>query len=240
MEYSRDQFPFLNILIKKVNNQIETNIYYKPTDSKQYLLFNSCHPRHTRINVPYNLAKRICTIVSNESIRDIRLHELNDILLNRNYPPSLIDNALQRAKKIYILALRQTKPKNTSQMKVLPYISTHNPKNNEAYNIIFQNIPTLKKDARMNRILQTHYYKKQKTVQIIEKNINKCQTISNNNRPTVKKCGRSNCCICLNLSEGPEFIFKQGQRFEIKSTFTCASENLIYTITCSGCGENCI
>ncbi|CAC5406941.1 unnamed protein product [Mytilus coruscus] len=48
MEYNSNQLPFLDILIIKNGTNIETDIFYKPTDSKQYLLFTSCHPKHTR------------------------------------------------------------------------------------------------------------------------------------------------------------------------------------------------
>lgn len=41
MEYSHQQVPYLDIPIKKSNSKIVTDIYYKSTDSKQYLLFNS-------------------------------------------------------------------------------------------------------------------------------------------------------------------------------------------------------
>ena len=44
-----------------INNggKIQTDIFYKPTDSKQYLLYTYCHPKHTRISIPYNLARRL-------------------------------------------------------------------------------------------------------------------------------------------------------------------------------------
>ena len=56
MEYSNEQQPFLDVLVKRVGTKIETDIYYKPTDSKQYLLFNSCHPKHIKTSIPYSLA----------------------------------------------------------------------------------------------------------------------------------------------------------------------------------------
>ncbi|CAC5415568.1 unnamed protein product [Mytilus coruscus] len=37
MEYNSNQLPFLDILIIKNGTNIETDIFYKPTDSKQYL-----------------------------------------------------------------------------------------------------------------------------------------------------------------------------------------------------------
>ena len=56
----------------------------------------------------------------------------------------------------------------------------------------------------------------------------------------VSKCGRSNRATCPNLLEGSTFIFKEGQNFKVKSNFTCASENLIYVITCMGCQQKYI
>ena len=40
--------------------------------------------------------------------------------------------------------------------------------------------------------------------------------------------------------ESNTFTFKSGYIFKIKSSFTCASENLLYIVTCNGCGENYI
>ena len=46
-EYSNKEQAFLDVFVKNEKGHIETDIYYKETDSKQYLLFSSCHPRHT-------------------------------------------------------------------------------------------------------------------------------------------------------------------------------------------------
>ena len=56
----------------------------------------------------------------------------------------------------------------------------------------------------------------------------------------MRKCGRTNCGICSNLNEGTEFYFKKGQHFQVKNNFDCSSENLIYVLTCAGCGHNYI
>lgn len=66
MEYKQGQLSFLDILIiYKKGTNIETDIHYKPTYPKQYLLFTSNHPNHTKTNIPFNLPRRICTVVSN-------------------------------------------------------------------------------------------------------------------------------------------------------------------------------
>ena len=62
--------------LKLKEEQIETDIFHKETDSKQYLFFYSCYPRHTKFNIPYNLARRIKTMVSGEHVLKCRMQEL--------------------------------------------------------------------------------------------------------------------------------------------------------------------
>ena len=65
MEYSKDAIPFLDILIKRNNDKIWMDIYYKPTDTHRCFPFSSNHPKHCKKNIPFTLARRICTIVEN-------------------------------------------------------------------------------------------------------------------------------------------------------------------------------
>ena len=88
-ETSDKLVPFLDILVMIKGTDVITDIYHKPTDSKQYLDYKSCHPRSTKNNVPFNLARRICTIVTNKLLRNRRLSELREVLLGRNYPPGV-------------------------------------------------------------------------------------------------------------------------------------------------------
>ncbi|XP_062602971.1 uncharacterized protein LOC134264726 [Saccostrea cucullata] len=86
LEMNDEKLPFLDVLVEKKNIRITTDIYYKATDTHQYLHFGSCHPNHTKSAIPYNLARRVCTIVSEENTRDLRLEELKSFLVKRKYP----------------------------------------------------------------------------------------------------------------------------------------------------------
>ena len=57
------ELPFLNVMLYIDKGKVMTDIYYKETDSHDYLPFHSCHPRHTKVNIPYTLTRMICTIV---------------------------------------------------------------------------------------------------------------------------------------------------------------------------------
>ena len=77
MYINKSCIPFLGPMVINRVGKVQSDIYYKPTDSKQYLLYASGHPKHTRNSIPYNLARRLKTIVSeNNKVRDLRLNEL--------------------------------------------------------------------------------------------------------------------------------------------------------------------
>ena len=76
MEYSKDDIPFLDILIKRNNENIWMDIFYKQTDTHRCLLFSSKHPNHCKKNIPFTLACRICTIVENTEAKMKHLENL--------------------------------------------------------------------------------------------------------------------------------------------------------------------
>ena len=76
------------------------DLYKKPTDRCQYLLTSSCHPAHVTDNIPFSLAYRIIRICSESESRDIRFSELKELLISRNYRPSLVDAAIEKARNI--------------------------------------------------------------------------------------------------------------------------------------------
>ena len=96
MESDRSRLSFLDVMIIKNGDRITTDVFYKITVTKQYLMFNSCHLRHIRNNIPYNLARRLCTIISDAEILDTRIKELQ-VLLQRHYPRKLILNGITTA-----------------------------------------------------------------------------------------------------------------------------------------------
>ena len=57
----------------------------------------------------------------------------------------------------------------------------------------------------------------------------------------MKKCGVKRCGTCPYLKEGREFTFStRNETFRVKHSMNCTSTNLVYVITCVGCGQNYI
>ena len=116
----------------KIMVQINRNIYYdlycKDADTHQYLKFHSYHPSHTKRNIPFNLAKRICTIVSYPELRTEQLKVLK-IYFKQHYLENRIDGGVNKSLNIPLTELRETKPKEDQNHDNIPFVVTNNPKN---------------------------------------------------------------------------------------------------------------
>ena len=154
LQYSNTEQSFLDVLVKNRNGKIETDIFYKETDSKQYLLFYSCHPRHTRVNFPYNLARRLRTIISEEHVLKMRMQELKFFLIKQKYPEQVIDRGVEKAMSLNKDQLRTVKAR--AEENIIPYVSTHNPRDPEMFRVIADNIPILRQDDKMTDILSRY------------------------------------------------------------------------------------
>ena len=127
MEKSQPTLLFLDIMMKKSGIKIWMDTYNKPTDSKQYVRFTSNYPWHCLTNILFSLAKRICTIVESENVKEKCFKELKRTLLKQKCPKLLIGDSTLRAKEIPHEVLKQ--PKTTKIEETIPFTITYNPNN---------------------------------------------------------------------------------------------------------------
>ena len=65
---------FLDItVLLHENGYVETDIFYKETNTHDYLNYHSHHPNHIKYNIPFNLGKHILVFVSDEQKVALRL-----------------------------------------------------------------------------------------------------------------------------------------------------------------------
>ena len=110
-EYTNDtEVNYLDITIrKKENGKIMTDLFQKLTDSHHYIPFNSCNASQTKRNTPFNSARRICTIVDEETSIDEHMKELKKTLSKQGYPAKLIGTTIKEAKNSQKNQLQQQK-----------------------------------------------------------------------------------------------------------------------------------
>ena len=111
---------FLDVtVILHSNGIIESDVHYKPTNSHQYLNYESFHPLHCKNNIPFNLAKRIIVFVTCSEKMEFRLRELKLWLLKCNYPETIIDKGFHNAR------LQGPAPKPISKNNIIPFVTTY-------------------------------------------------------------------------------------------------------------------
>ena len=94
-----------------------TDLYVKPTDTRQHLAVNSCHPRHCKEAIPYSQALRMRQICSSDEAFNTRNTKLKEHLTCRAYEKATLQQQINRP--------------NTSTKQIL---SDHQKRNNKQKN----------------------------------------------------------------------------------------------------------
>ena len=96
----KESISFLVTSCSLKNGKIEIDLYRKESYRNQYLLPSSIHPTSVTKNIPFSLALRIIGTCTSPDIRDMRLTELRNMLMYREYPERLVSSAIDRARTI--------------------------------------------------------------------------------------------------------------------------------------------
>ena len=126
-EVSNEEHVFLGTKSRLVGNSIDVDLYTKPTDTHQYLLPSSCHPKHCSRNVPYSLALRIRRICSNPDTFESRATELSNQLRRRVYNIQSISTATSKARSQRRDDLLRYKAKPEPSGTLIPFVLTYHP-----------------------------------------------------------------------------------------------------------------
>ena len=234
------EIPFLDILVSIADNQIFTDIYCKPTDTHLYLDFFSCHPKHVKTNIPYNLASRIVTIVKDPEKREIRLNELNGYLKKQHYPDNLIDDGISKAKLKGPIIQKEKRDKNNLN-NIVPFVCTFNPRNKNIFPVIKNCEQILSQSSKMKKILDKkniiHSRRQPKNLKrILTKSRFNCVP-EEEITPTVSKCTDKRCKTCEHIIEGSSVRFKNGKEVTVKHNINCSVKFIIYAIICPNCHD---
>ena len=116
----------------------------KATETHRCLPFSSNHPKHCQKNIPFTLARRICTIVENTEAKLKHSENLKMNLGRYQYPKHLIEFGINKALIIPLQELGT--PKTISNDNSLPFITTCNPNNPNFYEVIDKSVECLKQN----------------------------------------------------------------------------------------------
>ncbi|CAJ0940771.1 unnamed protein product [Ranitomeya imitator] len=216
---------------KDVHGSLTTDIYTKPTDCNNLLLYNSCHPKSTRNSLPRSQFKRVSRIVSIPTVRQTRLHEMSKKFEDRAYPCTLLNTEMTKV-------LSETDPTSTPLPKPprLPFVHGHHPSMQRVHNLIHKQWPLLTKaypgitifknpplmclrrpPNLKDRLVRAEVGSPKQTV---------TRTLSGLTRRGTFPC--LNCTCCSNIIKGSEVVHpRTGKSYPNRDYHTCESNYVV-------------
>lgn len=87
---------FLDVAIMNDDGRLRTTVYHKPVAEPYVLPYQSDHPRHIHVNIPYAAVLRAARICSDLEDFNTELVRIDLTLLLNGYPPHFIDKQFRR------------------------------------------------------------------------------------------------------------------------------------------------
>lgn len=232
-EVEKLNFLDLSVMVDK-DGTTYTDVYYKPTNSHDYLHFDSFHPKHTLQNIPFCLAKRIVVFCSDGDIMEERLSELKRLLILCKYPEKIIEKGIFNAR------IQGPAPPKTDKNNIIAY--THRNMSNFQFKHILTTASNLLKNARSDEI--RNIFKDIRFIEATSQPKNILRTITTTKRETADaapgiyaECTDPRCMICKKgyIENCSSFTTSNGKTWEIRSHINCNDRNVIYYLECCFC-----
>ena len=238
-DWSKTSINFLDVTVSIAEGVIETDLYVKPTGSRQYLLSSSCHSFYFKMGIPYSQALRLNRICSNNAVFDKRCNDLEKHPLGKGYSEKIVRKEILRARAI---------PRDVLLEKVNNQENQNKTTFNIKYHPVFRDVR--KSLEELNVILASDDGHKKVFPDVpmicfkINKNVKahlvKSQLPDLDEIRRSKPCGgkRPPCHLCGNMKDKCTFKSKHlNEVHKINRKYNCNSKMAVYLIECEICGE---
>jgi len=238
---------YLDLNVRNVNGKISTDLFRKNSDRVKYLLPTSCHPKHVCESIPYSLGLRIRRICSNEDDFKKRLEELKNMLLSRQYKTKVIDEALEKVKRIPRQEALKKKERNDNGRPT--FVLTYKPQLPSVAQIMHKHWKALTfQDEEMMDLFPKPpmvAYKqkgnlksqlcKAKVPAPIQSKGNSLTQRTCNSRGLIR-CQQVSCNTCPYLNTSTTVTSSNSATVvPLTAKLTCTTTNVIYCISCKQC-----
>lgn len=234
--YSKTDINFLDVSVIIKDTTLVTQLYRKPTDSQQYLHFDSCHPRPCRTGIPYSQAHRFKRICSNNDDFDSNTNQLCEVLKEQKYPEKIINDAISKARALDRGLLLEDSGPQAETSRQANLVLTFSNKSPNVTAILRKHFNILQQSERLAKIITTVPRVVYRRSRNIKDSIVRSKTTvaeSTGSRP----CGKARCGVCQHVaprnsveSTNSDFTYK------IYGNLNCDTSNLVYLLKCSTCG----
>ena len=226
---------FMDLKLWIENREIQSDLYCKPTDCHQYLSFHSCHPSHVKRAIIYGQALRVKGICSSQNDFDRHLENMKQWFANRDYPSTLIDEQITRARS----GGDQRTQREENKGPVL--VTTYHPALRNISNILNKHSHLFQIDNELQLIFQRPpmvAFRNPKTLRNI---LVRAKLPVQSRIKGSFKCNGPRCTICRRVVETDSFTsFATGETFKINFELNCNSCCIIYLLECMVCWKQLV
>jgi hypothetical protein len=240
LRWSRTQIEFLDLMVRKEDGRLRTDLYVKPTDKHVYVASDSCHPTHVKRAIPYGLGVRLKRICDDEQSYKTRRNELKTQLKSRGYKSGFIESQLKRVDRLdrtQLINRSKTVKTNTDRV---PLVVTYSKVLPDIHNIVRKNMRILYQSERMCKIFEKPpliAYRRDRNLAdiLVHGKLNKIQERYEQNE---FRCSNG-CRVCDALK--PETSIRSANArkpFNVNTQkFGCKTKNVVYAIYCEECDK---
>ncbi|KAM8952235.1 LOW QUALITY PROTEIN: uncharacterized protein RCH25_043022 [Pelodytes ibericus] len=239
-ELNAQRVSFLDTIVIRTGNKLETDIYSKPTDKNNLLLYSSFHPEHSKRGLPYSQLVRTKRIVSNPALLETRLDEMTKKFSDRGYDHMLLQTQRSRLSNISRDQLMMPKSKDTAMPRV-PFTSPYSKASQKIRKAIMKNWHILQADSNLpvslhNPPLFSYARSHNLRDSLVSADVGSKKP--NSRFLADPKFGTFPCLSnqCNSVIKGHSFLHPhRGNKYRINDYFTCDSTYVVYILKCP-CG----
>ena len=217
-----------------MNGFLSTDVYQKPTDTHNYLQYDSSHPQHCIRSIPYSQFTRLKRIVSEPETLKRRISEFTEYFANSGYPRSLL-------KKVSNQVLNQgnqiDKQKEHVAVASTKVVTTFNVRLPNLKDLIEKHWNIIQTNGKCREVLtspsQVIYSRAENlSNKLVRAKYRSNKGVTESTQPSkVRSCNR--CSWCTKMVEGTEFkSVTTGRKFQIRHNMHCTSEWVVYLCEC--------
>ena len=250
MEKSKESIHFLDTTVRKdKNNILYTDLYTKPTDSHNYLRYDSAHPPHCKRGLPYGQFLRLRRMCTQESDFEKHATAMKQNFIERGYPKKQLNENVKKCTQTNRVDLLEPKKRDietTNEDKTF-IVQTFRPCKNSLVQTIKENWDILGRSKETKQIHRSKLICSFKKPKSIKDHLVRARTDyneetdgqmpSNQTKAITKNiCKKQKCKYCDMISTSGVITSKQTkEKHTTKHNVTCNSSNVIYCIECTNC-----
>ena len=231
---------FLDVMVKREqgNDKLMTSVYVKPTDSQNYLKYDSFHPKHIKSSVVYSQMLRYRRIISSDAEFVEESKNLAAQFMRAGYPADLVEKGRKRAqrkKRDDLLYGDGIKSNVGGQEAKNVFVTTYHPAGKSLLQSVRKEIPILgevDKLSEKHRRLPTHAQRQPPNLKRLLTRANVEKKSASGNKP----CKKPRCQICDHIITDEVVELTQGLKVR-NPDLNCNSKNVVYAIKCQKCPE---